>query len=248
MSTVRSPLMICKAHASLIEALTANQMIWLAAMWQQLNFIEALKTILNSKSDQIRLASGPDPSKKSPISIEYRFWFPFQHRVRWQLLEKSHMRTSSTSASQWEWCRTFAHWNHQFCIDVGIESQCVICWINLVAISIFQAQQNMTDLMNSKTMSGMCTKLHNKSERMDMIVMKFIQNVEIQYWTYFLIYLNKINWNKLKTPKICIETKFKFYIQHLNSIHTKFNTLMNFTTVLLQIKCDDISVNEENTN
>lgn len=35
--------------------------------------------------------------------------------------------------------------------------------------------------MNSKIMSGKCTKLHNKSVKMDMIVIKFIQNVEIQY-------------------------------------------------------------------
>lgn len=43
-------------------------------MWQQLNYIEALKTILKSKSDQIRLASGPDPSKKK---LEFKSkWIP----------------------------------------------------------------------------------------------------------------------------------------------------------------------------
>lgn len=67
-----------EVNASLIEVLTANETIWLAVMWQQLNYIEALKTISKSKGVEIRLASGPGPQKKEikfPIKMKTDFDF-----------------------------------------------------------------------------------------------------------------------------------------------------------------------------
>lgn len=61
----------------------------------------------------------------------------------------------------------------------------------------------MTALMNSKLMSDTYMKLHNKSVKMDMIVTEFIQNVDIQFWIYFLI----CYWNKISIRSIVTNSK-----------------------------------------